>query len=266
MNNLDHKLKSFLRTKKDKAIYNYLIANSNLPGRRANIELGQAFSDVVKDYFETEPELMWKLCNKYIDISAEDAPVNSQKEFVPFCGTIGIGAIGSVSDKYYRRSLSTLKRMSNDARWRIREAVAMGLQKILNRKGTTTIDILERWIDKDNWLEMRAVAAGVAEPFLLVDRYIAKKSLHIHKKILKRLSDKVETKSDEFKIAVKGLSYTLSVVVAAIPDEGFRYIKSSASSNNKTIKRIIKENLKKNRLKKNFPEEVDSLLILDELK
>ncbi|MBA7696039.1 hypothetical protein ES703_104681 [subsurface metagenome] len=43
----------------------YFISNSNLPGPRANIELEQAFSDVVEKYFgETEKPQPWDCVSK----------------------------------------------------------------------------------------------------------------------------------------------------------------------------------------------------------
>lgn len=58
----------------------------------------------------------------------------------------------------------------------------------------------------------------------------------------------------------KGLGYSLSVVVQAIPDDGFKFMEKFAPSENKNIIWILKENLKKNRLTKNYPREVKSVI------
>jgi hypothetical protein len=56
----------------------------------------------------------------------------------------------------------------------------------------------------------------------------------------------------------QGLGYSLSVIVCAVPEEGFEYMRQLAGTQDADILWIVKENLKKNRLLKNFPEEVAS--------
>ncbi len=249
--------KGFLETEDEKNIYDYLITYSNLPGRRGNIELGHAFSEIIEEKFKANPELAWNMCQDLISYTADDAPTNNPKEFLAFCGTIATGGIGGISDKYLEQSFKSINRMANDTRWRVREAVAMGLQKIIVKRGQDTFLKLDEWIAKDNWLKMRAVAAGIAETGLLIDKKLAKQALEQHKKIFKRVDEAKDTKAEDFKALVKGLSYTLSVVVASLPTEGFAYLQELASTDNKVIGRIVKENLKKNRLVKKFPEEVE---------
>jgi hypothetical protein len=44
----------------------YLVSNSNLPGRRANLELAAAFAAVVEDYSTVESTRLWQLCQEKI--------------------------------------------------------------------------------------------------------------------------------------------------------------------------------------------------------
>ena len=46
------------------------------------------------------------------------------------------------------------------------------------------------------------------------------------------------------------------MVVAALPPEGFAYLHQLAGSPDRDVQWILKENLKKARLTRNFPEEV----------
>ena len=57
----------------------------------------------------------------------------------------------------------------------------------------------------------------------------------------------------------KGLQFTISVFAAANPIFGFSFIKKWIGTD-KIIDKIMKENLKKNRLIKKNPEEVKNLL------
>jgi hypothetical protein len=105
---------------------------------------------------------------------------------------------------------------------------------------------------------MRAVAAGVAEPALLKDKQTAKLAFELHKKIFVKIVAGRERKS-EIKTLKQGLGYSLSVVVCAIPREGFEYMRQLIDTQDADILWILKENLKKNRLIKNFPKEVASI-------
>jgi len=135
----------------------------------------------------------------------------------------------------------------------------MGIQKLIARQSQKTLKEFEGWIVKDDWLPMREVAAGIAEPALLKDKQIARLALELHKKVFAQIIATKERKSNEFKILKQGLGYTLSVVICAIPKEGFEYVQRLIDSQDLDIMWIVKENLKKNRLIKNFPDEVASI-------
>jgi hypothetical protein len=248
-----------LKTGDERTICNYLLAHSNLPGPRGNLELAVAFAELAEDCYEKDPERVWNFCLNLTDVSAAEAPVNDPKEFLPFCGTCALGAIGSVSPAVYHQALARLRALASDPRWRTREAVAMGIQKLIEREGEKTLKELEGRIVTGTWLTMRAVAAGVAEPALLHNKNTARQALALHKQIFDRLLSGNERKTEAFKVLRKGLGYSLSVVVAAIPEEGFEYMRLLVESPDKDIRWILKENLKKNRLLKNYPDEVATI-------
>lgn len=80
----------------------------------------------------------------------------------------------------------------------------------------------------------------------------------MHKEIFSKILAAKERKSDKFKTLKKGLGYTLSVVIREIPKEGFENMRQLIDSKDNDILWIIGENLKKNRLVKNLPSEVNS--------
>jgi hypothetical protein len=256
--NLASLFEEFLKSGNEANLMDYLISNSNLPGPRGNLELADAFAEVVEDYSKKEPGRLWNLCIKLSGISPVEAPVNNPKEFLVFCGARGIGAIGS-SSTFFQKALSSLKDIANDPRWRTREAVAMAVQGLIEKQGQKTLKQLENWIEENNWLVMRAVAAGVAEPALLRDKQTARFALELHKTVFAKILAARVRKSEEFKALKQGLGYSLSVVVRAIPREGFAYMHQTIGLQDADILWIIKENLKKNRLIKNFPADVASI-------
>ncbi|UCE08009.1 MAG: hypothetical protein JSW07_08265 [bacterium] len=246
----------YFKTGDQKKLLKYLISNSNLPGRRANLELAEAFTDLIQNYFTNDPEKLFNLCLILINFYSDEAPVNDPKEFLPFCGAWAIGSIGSVSPTYLEESLIKLKGLANDPRWRMRESVAKGIQKLILNERKKTLKHLEDWITKNNWLEMRAVVAGIAEPYLLKDEKLAKQALKFHINIFEQIISAKKRKSENFIVLKKALGYTLSVVIYAIPKEGFEFSQRIVESNDSDILWIVKQNMKKNRLIKNFPEDV----------
>lgn len=221
--------------------------------------MAEAFAEVAGEYSVIHPQEIWEFALRLTDISPNEAPVNNPKEFLPFCGAVAIGVIGSVHATFYQKAFIFLKKLASDARWRTREGVAMGIQKLMAKQSQNTLKELESWIDKNDWLAMRAVAAGVAEPALLKDESIARGALELHKKIFAKILATRERKSNEFKTLRQALGYSLSVVICAIPKEGFEYMQHIITSQDADILWIIRENSKKNRLIKNFPNEVAAI-------
>jgi hypothetical protein len=246
-----------LKTGNEENLTKYLASNSNLPGPRGNLELAEAFADVVAGYAGREPEKLWRLCMKLTQFSLIDAPVNNPKEFLVFCGARGIGALGALQ-VFFQKAMSRLKELAADHRWRTREGVAMAIQSMIEKQPQKNLSEMAKWIESGDWLVMRAVAAGVAEPPLLKDKQTAKLAFELHKEIFAKIAVAKERKSSEFKTLRQGLGYSLSVVMCAVPKDGFEYMRQLAGTQDADILWIVKENLKKNRLLKNFPDEVAS--------
>jgi hypothetical protein len=249
----------FIRTGVDDKLLDHLASNSNLPGPRGNLELAAAFANSLTSYNKAEVDKLWNLCQKMTGISAEEAPVNSAREFIPFCGAVGVGSIAAANSAYYNEAVSTLRGLASDSRWRMREGVAMGLQKLMASNANAVLNDLKKWVSGGNLLEMRAVAAAAAEPALLKNQDVAKEALQLNVGIVRKLIEVKDRKSEDFRVLRKALGYTLSVVIVPLPKEGFEYLRDLAKTNDPDINWIFKENLKKNRLIKNFPGEVNAV-------
>lgn len=241
----------------------YLVSNSNLPGPRGNLELAQVFADGVADYCQGgDATDAWDLCFALTQVSPDEAPVNAPREFLPFCGAVGMGAIGSVSSTYCERAIPALRRLAGDPRWRMREGVCMGLQRLLAARGQDTLRALAGWVAGGDLLEMRAAAAGVAEPALLNDAAVARSALQLHQEIFNQFLQVGDRKTKPFRILRKALGYTLSVVICALPESGFEYMAHLIDTQDPDARWVVKENLKKNRLTKNYPEKVETMVEL----
>jgi hypothetical protein len=126
----------------------YLLANSNLPGPRGNLELMQSFIEVGDE----------KTFLRYTRITPVQAPVNTPGEFLAFCGTVGLGKlIASGKAEHFE----TLREQASDPRWRIREGVAWALEIAGREDFDLVLRHTESWAS-GNFLEQRAVAAGLS--------------------------------------------------------------------------------------------------------
>ena len=233
----------------DNALENYLLSNSNLPGKRGNIELGFSFADYVEENYSKDKVNIFRYCLALISENNEQKNEIGNEEFLPFCAIVALGRIGKIDLTKKDEVIELLKTYAKDGRWRIREAVAMAIQELMDVNPKETIDKLIKWVDEENYLIQRALVAGLAEPRLLKNREIAKISLEIHKRIIEKIAKEKDIKDSDFQVLIKGLCYTLSVIITGIEDEGFNYLEELAKKNNPVIKKIVRENLKKNRLK-----------------
>jgi hypothetical protein len=230
---------------------------SNLPGPRANLELAEAFVDVFAE--DPKSDRAWILSNQLREFTPDEAPSNDPKEFLCFCGVRLLGAIGVSSPDDQWKVLALLNISAHDPRWRVRESVAMSIQMLIeNDPGN--LKKLEDWVLDQDWLAMRAVAAGVAEPRLLKKRReMPGRALKLHAKIISQIIKRDDSTSEEFRALKKTLGYSLSVVVCGIPREGFDYLRKLSGSRDNDVAWIVRENLKKNRLAGGFAKEVRSI-------
>lgn len=212
----------------------YLLAESGLPGPRGNIELAQAEAD------EGDEALFQRL----LSFDAAVAPTNTPQEFLAFCGVVGLGRLAAEGR---RDLLPALRKHANDPRWRVREGVAMALQ----RWGRVDMDGL--LVEMDGWsrgsyLEQRAAAAALCEPALLHDPTHAERTLQILDAITAALTQAEDRRREDFQALRKGLAYCWSVAVAALPEVGKPLMERWLASNDRDVRWIMRQNLAKQRL------------------
>ena len=212
----------------------FLLKESGLPGPRGNLELAQVVAD------EGDQELF----ERYLAYDADQAPTNSPYEFLAFCGVVGLGRLLAQGQS---EMLVTLRSCASDRRWRIREGVAMALQRLGDVDMNALISAMKTW-STGTPLEQRAAAAALCEPRLLGQAKHARAVLRLLDKITASLRKVQDRKSEDFSALRKGLGYCWSVAVAALPDEGKRLMDKWLADTDKDIRWIMKENLEKKRL------------------
>ena len=235
----------------------FLEKNSNLPGPRGNLELAHSFASSISAMHLAEWQ--WEFLLALAATSITKAPVNSAKEFLPFCATLALGALyGNGLPRPRRRAaLAALTAAASDGRWRMREAAAMGLQLVGERDIAAMKDIVTLWLADGGWLTLRAVAAGLAHPPILEDAEVARYAVETAAALVAALTraDAKTRREENFKILRQGLGYSLSVFAAASPGEGFALLRKCAAVSDPDLAWVVKENLKKKRISGAFPKE-----------
>jgi hypothetical protein len=212
----------------------YLLKESGLPGPRGNIELAQVVAD----------EGNRALFEQFLTYTPQVTPTNDPHEFLAFCGVVGLGRLLAEGDVSI---LGQLRLFSSDPRWRLREGVAMALQRLGKADMRRLLEAMQLW-SSGSWLEKRAAAAALAEPVLLHHEEDALAALQILERITASMENSDDTKKEDFKVLQQGLGYCWSVVVAAAPEPGKRLMEKWLAGPDRIIQRIMQENLKKNRL------------------
>src|SRR5215207_3897094 len=210
----------------------FLRKNSGLPGPRRNLELAHAVAhEGSKRQFE-----------QFLATPAEE---NTSEVFLVFCGLVGLGQLAANEPGLFDR----LRKYASDRRWRVREAVATGLQLAGDQNIDLLLNEMQKW-SRGNWYEKRAAAAALAEPRLLKDPQQVGQSLWVLNEITTAMERAGDSRDDSFKVLRKAMGYCWSVVVAALPEAGKPILEKWLTSQDKDILWMMKENLKKNRLVK----------------
>ena len=224
----------------------FLKQESGLPGPRGNLELAQAAAD--------EGDLAF--FHRCLEYTPQQAPTNDPGEFLAFCGVVGLGRFIAEGQSSL---IEELRPYASDPRWRLREAVAMALQRVGKADMNQLLEIAGEW-GQGNWLELRAVAAGLAEPCLLLDPVQVERVLDLFDSITAALAQAADRRDEDFKILRQGLAYAWSVVAAAQPQIGLPRMERWLQSGDPDVRWLMKENLKKKRLGRVNTEWVESWL------
>jgi hypothetical protein len=209
----------------------HLRDHSGLPGPRANIELAQATADegTAADF---------------------DALIDTGEEYLLFCGVVGLGrlAAGGAGADVEKR----LRLHATDARWRVREAVAMALQRLGDANLPRLLDLADTWAADPDPLVQRAAVAGVCEPRLLrePDTGAAAYALGLCQRVTDTLAARPagERRDTGVRALRQALGYCWSVAVAADPAHGLPRFRALEHHSDPDARWVARENAKKTRL------------------
>ena len=203
----------------------YLRKHSGLPGPRANLELVAAVAE------EADADLLWQL-------SA------SKDEYLALCGTAGLGRIALLEPGTV---MSWLRELASDSRWRVREGVAMALQRIGRENMPMLLAEMKEWMRGDAFVQ-RAVVAGLCEPPILTNNSEVVQVLEVLDHITSSLASSGDRRGDGFRVLRQALGYGWSVAAAAAPENAVPYLQKWLQSQDKDVAWVMKSNLAKARM------------------
>jgi len=207
----------------------YLGERSGLPGPRGNIELAQAVADEG-------------------DKACFDRFIATDDEYLVFCGVIGLGRLLAEGADIESR----LREHATDARWRVREAVAMALQRLGDADLPRLLSLVTDWAAHPHPLVRRAATAGICEPRLLRTPKAAACAIEVCAQTTRELATTPanERRHAGVRTLRQALGYCWSVAVAADPVAGLPRFRALTASDDRDVAWIVRENGKKTRLAK----------------
>ena len=225
----------------------FLLSESGLPGPRGNLELAKAVAEKgTRNFF----------LNCLDENNPLEAPANDPREFLAFCGALGLGSVISAGQDHL---LEKLRLCAKDPRWRMHEAVAMALQEIGRANFGRMLEIASSW-SRGSWLEKRAAIAGLAEPSLLTKPMFQQDVLDLFDDVTASLHSATERRLEDYHVLRQALGYAWSVVVAAWPEQGIRRMEHWLVSDDRDVRWVMRQNLLKKRLSRAVPEWTSSWL------
>jgi len=238
----------------------YLREQSHLPGPRANLELVNDLSHLLAVLAPVQSDNVHMLLNHLVHNHYKAIESNTPDEFVMLCGVVAFGACAAKRPEWRGETVEFLDRCAASSSWRVREGVAIAFQRLLCTAPREILNHLTTLAYTGDYLLQRAAIAAIAEPGLLNTPDTVSEALNIQRLVLERLhrAPAADRKREDFRALRKALGYTLSVVTAATPEDGFALMRMCADWGDADVVWVLRENLKKKRLAK-FVEHVEEL-------
>lgn len=225
----------------------YLNENSNLPGPRGNLTLAERLSKLVSR--------TWKEKREYL-IEALEQWRASDNEYLLFCYYSTLGHLMAHHPEEDAWAKGALYEGNFSKHWRAREAVTFAVVAMLKTRPRYTLDLLKQWNQNSHIIVLRNILVALADPTSLKSNLEIGEELrdYIHKaiNIVKKPSEE-EKANESYKLLKKSLGFVLSVAAmedSRIVDDMMGWV----NLGNRELVSIVKQNAKKNRFKKRYPE------------
>ncbi|QCQ90250.1 HEAT repeat domain-containing protein [Rhodococcus sp. SGAir0479] len=203
----------------------FLTDHSGLPGPRANTDLALAVAEVA-------------------DTATIERLLGADDEYLLFCGAVGLARRIEI-----RGALPRVRALAADDRWRIREAVAMGLQLLGDNDVRQLCTLCLEWSKDPDPLLRRAAVAALCEPRLLRSPDAAAVAVQVCRNATDSIAALApeDRRERDVRTLRQALGYCWSVAVAANPEPGLAAF-AQLDESDPDLRWIVIENKKKRRL------------------
>jgi hypothetical protein len=248
----------------DSGLRTGLVRDSGLPGARLNLSLVAAFAGAVGALVRRpDPPVgaLEALLDGWAALPEGQAPGDRPEVILPCAAVAAYGEVGAVRPDWWDDEVAKLRLAAGDARWRVREVVALALQRLLAADWDRTVGVLLDWAGAEDPLVARAAAAAVAEPPLLrsPDRWAPAAAVQRRAAGRLRASPAEARRTPPVRVLRQALGFTVGVVVAASGD--FALLEELAAAGDPDLRWVVTENLKKGRLRR-WPARLDQVRAL----
>ena len=214
--------------------------DSGLPGPRGNLELIAGIADVA----DADALLTWAALGP--DQVGGDEPAT----VLVVSGVVGIGRL--LADcwrgaQWKPELVGRLHAIASDSRWRVREGVAMAVQRWAESDPDGAFGTAETWAHDVPFVQRAAVAA-VCEPVLITEAAFARRAIGVVDAVTADAAARPGRRGPDIDALRKALGYGWSVVIVAAPSIGRPRFERWLDSRDPTIRWIVRENLRKARL------------------
>lgn len=213
----------------------FLTEHSGLPGPRGNLELGQALAEEA-------------------DSATLEGLLATDDEYLVFCGVVGLGRLLAETPPgrgaEARALRERLRQFAADERWRVREAVAMALQRLGDADLDALVDVVTDFSADADPLVQRAAVAGICEPRLLRTPAMARAAVDACDRVTASLVARPlpERRAPGVRTLRQALGYCWSVAVAADPAAGLPRFLALTASPDPDVAWVVHSNRGKARL------------------
>lgn len=183
------------------------------------------------------------------DAELVEALIGSGDEYRVFCGVVALGPRATEPAVAAR-----MRVLATDERWRVREAVAIGLQRLGDADPPALESLVLDWAEDSDPLVQRAAAAALCEPRLLRTAEAAAVAIEVCRRATVSLAARPLStrRGPGVRTLRQGLGYCWSVAVAADPEPGLAAF-GALDDQDPDVAWIITQNLRKARLARLLP-------------
>jgi len=228
----------------------FLIANSGLPGPRANLTLAAEVGKLIAGDWAAKREYLKGLICSW-SASGDD--------YLMFVAHSTIGHVLSSNLGEAEWAIPILYEANFSPLWRAREGVTFALEALLEERAELALNLINEWCKSHHPILVRNSIVALAHPTQLRKNRAQLDALERYNNVGMEIVAKAVDPGDDTKMLAKSLGFTLSV--AAEADEGYLdQFDGWIDGNVKAWRTIIRENLTKVRISKKYPASVEAFL------